>query len=155
MAYFIIKNGKKEGPLELSDLKRMKLFNNTLVWKEGFENWIPAKEVEELIEITFAPPPPIPAKKIPTEKIFKIILIHLFFGFGFYYVDKKVQRKFIYPISGFYALLDILLASANVKPFKTDEFGLSTFILSVVICYLIGYIDVFRHLYKISHLEMN
>ncbi len=155
MAYFIIKNGKKEGPLEISDLKGMKLLNDTLVWKEGFENWKPAKEVEELIEITFTPPPPIPAKKITTEEIFKIIFIHLFFGFGFYYVDKTVQRKFIYPIAGFYALLDILLANANVKPFETDEFGLTTFIISLVICYLIGYIDVFRHLYKITPREVN
>lgn len=155
MAYFIIKNGKKEGPYEISDLKVMKLLNDTLVWKEGFENWKPAKEVEELIKITFTPPPPIPAKKITTEEIFKIIFIHLFFGFGFYYVDKMVQRKFIYPIAGFYALIDLLLANANVKPFETEEFGLTTFIISLAICYLIGYIDVFRHLYKITPREVN
>ena len=141
MAYFIIKNGKKEGPFEITDLKQMKLLNDTLVWKEGIENWKQARDVEELSTITFTPPPPIPQKEI-----IKIIFIHLFFGLGFYYVDKNVWRKIIYPIFGFYALIDVFLMEVEISPFNSDDFGASTCIISLMICYGIGYTDVFMHL---------
>jgi hypothetical protein len=148
MNYFISIKGKKKGPYSLEQIKELKLFNDTLAWKEGMENWLEAKEISELKEITFTPPPPLPKKRITGAKIAKVFLAHLFFGFGFYYVDKSVSRKFIYPIFGLYALVDPILASLNIKPFKSDEFGFTTFIISLTICYLIGYIDVFYHLYK-------
>ena len=158
MAYFIINKGKKEGPFEISELKGMKLLNDTLVWKEGFENWKQAKEIEELTEITFTPPPPMPGIKITPEEIFKVILIHLFFGFGFYYVDKSVERKFIYPIFGFYSWLSFanvfLKISEPLEDFHNHTgFGVATIFIGWGITYIVGYIDVFRHLYKISPRE--
>lgn len=47
--WFIIINGKKEGPYSVSDLKKDKRISPvTLVWRAGFENWVPIGEVEEL-----------------------------------------------------------------------------------------------------------
>ena len=137
------------------DLQEMKLLNDTLVWKEGFKNWEQAKEIEELKAITFTPPPPIPKIGITIEEILKVFCIHLFFGFGFYYVDRSIERKFIYPIFGIYSWLSF----ANIV-FKVSEplerfhnhtsFGAATVFIGWGITYLIGFIDVFRHLYKIS-----
>lgn len=156
MAYFIIRNGIKEGPFDISELKQMKLPNDTLVWKEGFENWKQAKEVDELKEITFTPPPPIPKIKITSKEFLKIILIHLFFGFGFYYVDKNVFRKIVYPIAGFYAFLVYILGGIfTIEPFYSDDFIFSTFLISLFICYVVGYIDIFYYLHKKSLLKEN
>lgn len=112
-----------------------------------------AKEIDELKEITLTPPPPLPKGKLSTDEIVKIFFIHLFFGIGFFYVDRTVQRKFLYPAFGLYALFDVILAGLDIEPFKSDEFGFTTFIISLVVCYLIGYIDVYYHRYKISQEE--
>ena len=48
MKYFISKNGKKRGPYEIEEIKEMKLFNTVLVWREGMNEWQPAKDIEEL-----------------------------------------------------------------------------------------------------------
>jgi len=155
MVYFIIKKGKKEGPFDISELEEMKLLNNTLVWREGFENWRQAKEIEELKDISFTPPPPIPRLMITPEEILKVFLIHLIFGFGFYYVDKSVKHKFIYPICGFYSWLSLAnifwKISEPLEQFHNHTgFGVATIFIGWGITYIIGFIDVFRHLYKIS-----
>ena len=153
MPYFIIIKGKKSGPYDLSELKQMKLLNDTLTWKEGFDNWMQAKEIEELKDITFSPPPPIPRRKASAVEILKIIFIHLFFGFGFYYVDKTVERKFIYPIFGIYAwfsfanvFLKIIEPLADFH--NHNAFGASTIFISWGVTYIVGYIDLFKHFNK-------
>jgi len=40
---------KEEGPFTLLELRAdRRITPDTLVWKEGFENWVPARDVEEL-----------------------------------------------------------------------------------------------------------
>ncbi len=150
MKYFISVKGKKQGPYNLEELRNLNLFNTTLVWKDGMQDWQQAKEIDELKEITLTLPPKLPKGKLSGDEIIKIFFIHLFFGLGFFYIDKTVKRKYLYPAFGLYALLDFILAGLDIKPFKSDGFGLNTFIISLVVCYLFGYIDVYYHRYKIS-----
>ena len=104
MKYFISKNGKKRGPYEIEEIKEMKLFNTVLVWREGMNEWQPAKDIEELNQITFMPPPSIPGHHFTFEEIVKVIFFHLLFGCGFYYLNQSVKRKSVYPLCAVLAL---------------------------------------------------
>lgn len=46
--YFIINENKKSGPFNLNKIKQECLFNDTLVWHEGLDNWVLASEIKEL-----------------------------------------------------------------------------------------------------------
>lgn len=47
--WYILIDEKQEGPYSLADLrKESRLTPDTLVWKPGFEKWLPAGEVAEL-----------------------------------------------------------------------------------------------------------
>lgn len=47
--WFILIDRQKEGPYSVSDLKYHKLFTlDTLVWREGFQEWVSARCVPEL-----------------------------------------------------------------------------------------------------------
>lgn len=47
--WYVLINSKKEGPFSLLDLRRDdRITPDTLVWKEGFSTWIPARHVPEL-----------------------------------------------------------------------------------------------------------
>ena len=50
--YYLAVDGKKKGPYDLSRFKKMMQdgdFNEeSLIWKEGWENWTKASEIEEL-----------------------------------------------------------------------------------------------------------
>ena len=75
MKYFY-ENDKNEqvGPIDINKLKSINLKSSTLVWKEGTENWLEAKNFEELREL-FIKPPPLPSKKnelkIPTNSFIR------------------------------------------------------------------------------------
>lgn len=62
--YFLAINGVQEGPFLIDQLKDEvrsgKLVSSTLVWKAGLENWIEAREIDELTSLFNAGPPPIP-----------------------------------------------------------------------------------------------
>jgi hypothetical protein len=60
MKYFIAINNLKKGPLTLESLRNYNLEKNTLVWKEGLEDWKPAEDFEELQDLFLSIPPPIP-----------------------------------------------------------------------------------------------
>ena len=50
--WFIAVQGKQEGPYSILDLKRdPRITPDTLVWKEGFVNWLPMRHVPELKEV--------------------------------------------------------------------------------------------------------
>ncbi len=47
--WFIIVEHQQEGPYSLQDLKRDRRFTpDTLVWKKGFQEWIPARFIPEM-----------------------------------------------------------------------------------------------------------
>ncbi len=79
--YFLNDRNEQIGPLKLEELKSLDLTKSSLVWCEGFEGWVKAKDIQELsiffeekISHTFAintKPPPIPIPinlQISTEK---------------------------------------------------------------------------------------
>lgn len=61
--YYVIIDNEQLGPYSLEELKIKKINKNTLVWTNGFEDWIPAKMVEELQLLVDSVPPPIPKQK--------------------------------------------------------------------------------------------
>lgn len=88
-------------------------------------------------------------------EIIKVIFVHLLFGFGFYYLDKTVKRKFIYPIFGIYAWLSfanvVFEVSEPLRWFHNHTgFGVFTIFLGWGITYIVGYIDLIKHYYKMT-----
>jgi hypothetical protein len=65
--YYIVQNGKQEGPYTTDQLQAMKLSKDNLVWCEGMDNWEQAGNIEELKSIFKASPPPVPIDKIPSH----------------------------------------------------------------------------------------
>lgn len=61
--YYVIIDNEQLGPFSLEELKSKKINRNSLVWREGFEDWIPAIMVEELKMLVDSVPPPIPKQK--------------------------------------------------------------------------------------------
>ena len=51
MEYFIYKDNKQQGPFTVEQLAGMGLRSETLVWREGMEQWTPAWQVEELKDV--------------------------------------------------------------------------------------------------------
>ena len=66
VAYQVAVNGQAQGPFTVDTLSQMQqsgqLTKETLVWKQGMENWAKAGTVEELKDI-FVEIPPIPSDK--------------------------------------------------------------------------------------------
>ena len=66
--YYIADGMVQRGPFEMADLPGQGLRPDTLVWKEGMEQWRRADQVEELIfagQVTVAPPAMAPAPPPP------------------------------------------------------------------------------------------
>jgi hypothetical protein len=50
--WFIIIDGKKEGPYHVGNLKRhVRLTPDTLAWREGLPKWLPIRQIPELKNI--------------------------------------------------------------------------------------------------------
>ena len=59
--YYIVRDGEKKGPYTCDDLKlKLEITSNTLVWRDDFDDWKKAKDVDELKNIFKKEPPPIP-----------------------------------------------------------------------------------------------
>lgn len=57
--YFYSNGEEKQGPFSLEEIKKENITKETLVWFEGLEDWKPAAEIEEFVEIFQLIPPPI------------------------------------------------------------------------------------------------
>ena len=70
--YYYVDGADQKGPLAADQLKSVGITPDTLVWAEGFDNWKPAKEVDELSIVIMgtAPPPPPIAPAAPTVQTF-------------------------------------------------------------------------------------
>jgi hypothetical protein len=68
MNYFYSVNSQKFGPYKLKDLQTVGPFSEeTLVWKEGYDNWINISDVPELENLIALTPPLLP-NEITTKK---------------------------------------------------------------------------------------
>lgn len=65
---FVALDGQQAGPFDLTTLSGLaqqgRLTKETLVWKQGLANWIPASSLPEIASVFGATPPPLP----PTDK---------------------------------------------------------------------------------------
>lgn len=66
--YFIEKNGTKEGPYKLSELKQKTIYFDELVWRSDSDQWRKAVDYEELSDIFIIKPPQTPRE----QKIAKV-----------------------------------------------------------------------------------
>jgi uncharacterized membrane protein YhaH (DUF805 family) len=57
--YYYANSSTKIGPLNLEQLKKANIDENTLVWYEGLENWQKANKIEDLKDLFELNPPPI------------------------------------------------------------------------------------------------
>ncbi len=58
--YYYLDEKEQKGPFNIDQLKTVVLNSETLVWADGFENWKPIKDVEELKGLLKKSPPPPP-----------------------------------------------------------------------------------------------
>jgi hypothetical protein len=60
------------------DLKKSNLINeDTLIWYKGLSSWVRADELNELRDIIFTKPPPLPVKKIQKPKVKNFIELYI------------------------------------------------------------------------------
>jgi len=66
VSYFVAVGGQQSGPFDLNALKQMagqgQINKDTLVWKQGMQQWSPASDQPDLSNIFGAVPPPLPPK---------------------------------------------------------------------------------------------
>lgn len=64
LSFYVAEGKQQTGPFPLTDLKTMaaagKLMADSLVWTQGMQAWVAAREVEDLAQLFKASPPPIP-----------------------------------------------------------------------------------------------
>lgn len=65
MEYYILKGGKKIGPLDETQIKETGIDSETLVWKQGMDDWAKAGDTEELTDLLQELPPTPPSQPVP------------------------------------------------------------------------------------------
>lgn len=65
--YFIYTNDQQQGPFSILELKELGINQGTPIWKEGFDTWKKAGEVEELNSCFTTVPPPYSASSQNTN----------------------------------------------------------------------------------------
>ncbi len=78
--YFIADNGEQNGPFSLNELEEMEITKSTLVWKEGFANWVEAVEVDDLKSVLKITPPKLPNSKKDLDEENKTLNVNLSLG---------------------------------------------------------------------------
>lgn len=91
--YFYIKNDTQYGPFTVEQLRSKKIDRETMVWKNGMDEWLPAGEVPEIAELL---PPPMPKKGVAVT-----FLTQLF-------VEGKVWDKILWIVIGMLILVFIV-----------------------------------------------
>lgn len=75
--YYIFDKNEQLGPYDINELQLLKITKNTPVWTEGFTDWLPAGEIEELKGLfdRTTPPPFIPPNVIQSIEVVDDILV--------------------------------------------------------------------------------
>ncbi len=110
--YFIQKNGIKQGPYNLAELKLQTIYFDELIWRSDNSQWKKASEFEELQGVFIINPPPTPKE----QKIYE--------------VNYKFKYKVIKEISLLYILtciivsvLSFLIAQSSWNKYLKDTEG--------------------------------
>ena len=77
MEYYILRNNLKEGPYSIEDLKTKNITANTMTWKVGLADWVPACQIGELSELLSNLPPEVPTsqQELPKTWLVESILV--------------------------------------------------------------------------------
>lgn len=67
-AYWILKNSNKEGAFTFEELIKHEIYDTTLIWKNGWDDWKEAKDVAELQGLIAITPPLTPIEKKQVRK---------------------------------------------------------------------------------------
>jgi tetratricopeptide (TPR) repeat protein len=117
--YYYSDNEEQLGPFTLDELKEKRIKKSTLVWTDGLKDWTTADKVDELKEIVFSEPPPLPKKEINKD-------LNLVWNEPT--VTPRINAKYDYSYQketdatgiGIIVLI-ILLTLVVVKPFSFDN----------------------------------
>ena len=136
--YFCYINGQQYGPMGINDLNAYNINRDTLVWREGWADWIPAGKAPELSGLFYNMPPVPPVRGVPatpkrktfviTAKVFAIFGIiassimqipswvmlvggrYTSYGYGGYYIYYGIDQEW-----GFYFLfLSLFLLAFSI-----------------------------------------
>lgn len=81
MEYYILTNGEKQGPFSLEQLREQMITRETMVWRAGLDEWMPACKVYELADLLRELPPDIPREQpstMPHTWLAESILVTIF-----------------------------------------------------------------------------
>ena len=115
--YFISKGTEKKGPFSLEDLMKMEITEDYLIWKDGFDKWVPISEIELLKPHVIKLPPELPLSKNENVgfdykknlKLYGLVFIGLFIllfifngGFSDEYDLRKTYSSYEYRGTDYY-----------------------------------------------------
>jgi hypothetical protein len=66
--YFVVVNGRRFGPLGVSDLRSVGVTESSWAWHPGLSNWQRVEQIEKLRQLLFAEPPPLPMA-VPADAV--------------------------------------------------------------------------------------
>lgn len=80
MEYYVLINGVKQGPFSMEELRTKGLSRDSMIWKIGQSQWLPAYQVPELSELVseIPPEPPTIKKVMPKTWLVESILATIF-----------------------------------------------------------------------------
>ncbi len=93
--YFVFIKNKKEGPYSTSELQKLNINSNTLIWTKGMDEWIKASDLDELKIVLENIPPPLPDNSkngfyLHLKNNYKYIFLTLILSFiAMYFIDKN------------------------------------------------------------------
>lgn len=140
--YYIIKDRKKVGPLTAEQINEEQLFEDSLIWFEGLDNWKKCSEVKEEIPSLklISQPPPTPdeiwrkklnkaaTQALKESSVFMIFIAPtVFFFSGGFKEDHEIRSDFL----GVYA---------DVNTIRYVYMPTFSILLSAVICSIIFFV---------------
>ena len=135
--YFYSENDNQVGPVTIDELKKKNINRDTMVWKEGMENWLKAGEVKELATLFAASPPPLPNEEIktpppipikknkgPSAKVMFMRLLGIIFAFAAFVLLVNLFADFdpINLVAGIVSLiLSVVIFKKNKVTYKMTD----------------------------------
>lgn len=106
--YFIFIKNKKEGPYSTSELQKLNITSNTLIWTKGMDEWTKASDLNELKSVLENIPPPLPDNSkngfyLHLKSNYKYIFLTLILSFiAMYFIDKNFINFMVREYHGGY-----------------------------------------------------
>jgi len=66
--FFVVVNGRRLGPIAVTELRTAGITRDSWAWRPGMPDWQRAVQIDELRQLLFAEPPPLPTA-VPVEAV--------------------------------------------------------------------------------------